>query len=207
MPTAAMSPTVEGVLDCTLSLETSNSYCNTEYCDGYWADHFDTTKAAQWAALSDAQKQRLLIRACATLDTLRFTVPHTLPEYALTYNRRTRTVMDMNLTRDPVKYYYYQKLQFPRNLDVYVETGPYGTTYIPDNVLDAQCEQALYTLNFDESAIASRMQGITMEKLGLGKQAVEITQEFGSGIGTALSPTAYDFVRSLVVRGGRMQRS
>lgn len=197
---------VEGVLDCSLSSETSNSYCNTAYAATYWGTHWDSVKSSQWATLNTVQQQRLLVRACQVIEGLRFTIPITLPEYALHYDRHTGKVLDLSLTRQPVKYFYYQRLQFPRNLDVHYFTPPLGVTYIRSELMDAQCEQAIYLLNFDESALANRIMGITMEKIGVGKQAVDITQEYGS-TGSSMSPAAYEFVRPLVVRGGRMQRS
>jgi hypothetical protein len=201
-----MPDVVGGTLDSALSLETSNSYCTAAYALDYWANHFDTVKSAQYAALTDTQQQKLLARACQVIEGLRFTIPITLPEYAIHYDRHTGKVLDLSLTRQPVKYFYYQRLQFPRNLDVYYFTEPVGTIYMRPELKDAQCEQAMYLLNFDESALANRTMGITMEKVGVGKQAVDITQEYGAA-GSSMSPIAYEFVRSLVVKGGRMQRS
>lgn len=198
--------TIEGVLDFTLSSETSNSYCSTEEAAAYWADHYDTIKSAQWAALSTTQQQRLLVRACTVIEGLRFTIPITLPEYALHYDRHTGQVLDLSLTRQPVKWFYYQRLQFPRNLDVYYFTDPVGTIYMRPELKDAQAEQAMYLLNFDDSILANRLMGLTMEKVAVGKQAVDITQEYGAS-GSSLAPVAYDMIRQLVVKGGRMQRS
>lgn len=195
-----------GLLDSSLSSETSNSYCTVAYALDYWTNHFDSTKSAQWIALTNTQQQRLLIRACQVIEGLRFTIPITLPEYAIHYDRHTGMVLDLSLTRQPVKYFYYQHLQFPRNLDVYYFTPPTGTIYMRPELMDAQCEQAIYLLNFDESAIANSMMGLTMQKISVGKEAIDITEEYGSK-GTSLSPTAYEFLRSLVVKGGRMQRS
>jgi hypothetical protein len=202
-----MPDTVEGTLDYTMSSETANSYCNTEYAAAYWEQHYDSTKAAQWAALSMTQQQRLLVRACGVIEGLRFTIPITLPEYALHYDRHTGKVLDLSLTRQPVKFFYYQRLQFPRNLDVYYFTTPLeGQTYIRPELMDAQSEQAMYLLNFDDSVMANRLMGLTMEKVAVGKQAVDITQEYGTS-GSSLSPVALDMVRQLLVKGGRMQRS
>lgn len=206
MPITLTGALIEGPLDATPSSETANSYCNTEYAAQYWADHYNAASAAQWAALTPTQQQRLLVRACGVIEGLRFTIPVTLPEYALHYDRHTGLVLDLSLTRQPVKYFYYQRLQFPRNLDIYYFTPPTGTTYIRPELYDAQCEQAMYLLNFDESALANSNMGITMEKLSVGKQAVNITQEYG-GRGTSLSPTAYDMIRQLVVKGGKIQRA
>jgi hypothetical protein len=196
-------------INSTLAQETSNSYCDQAFADDYWANHYDSIKAAQWDALDDAPKQQVLIRACQVLETARYTIPVTLPEYAMHYDRHTGLVLSLNLTRQPVKYYYYQRLQFPRNLDVYYMNPPSGKVvgdqYIPEPVLIAQCEQSLYMLNIDETAMANRLQGITMDKVGLGKQQIESTQEY-SVSGSMFAPLAYEMMSPLMVRGGKLQR-
>lgn len=199
----------------TLAGELSNSYCDVAFADDYWTNHFSATKAAQWAALSATQKVRLLIQACKIIEGVRFTVPITLPDYALHYDRRTGKVLDINLTRNPVKYFYYQKLQFPRNLDVYYETVPtdsqenalahLGDIYMREEPQIAQCEQAIYTLNFDETSYSNRLQGITLDTLGLGRQQLAQTQEYGT-TGSMLAPMAAEILRPLMVKGGRLQR-
>jgi hypothetical protein len=196
-------------LDTTKSGETSNSYCDQSYADDYWANHYSLTKSAQWGNLSDGQKTTALIQATRVLESVRFTYKVGLPDYALHYDRHTGQVLDLNLTRDPVKYFYYQRLQFPRNLDIYYEQstpGLNGQTYIRDEVMQAQCEQAMYLLNFDETATANRMQGITLDRIGLGKGQMDATQEYATS-GTALAPMAYELLRDLMVRGGKLERA
>lgn len=194
-----------------LASEVANSYCDADFADAYWANDYRTAKVALWTALTADQKAKLLVRACAVIETMRFVIPYSLPEYALHYNRRTRTILDMNLSRDPVKYFYYQKLQFPRNLDVYFQNPPAGSVlgdlYIPEDIKNAQCEQAGYLLSFDESQLASRMQGVSMEKTSIGKGQVDVTVEYAGGLGTTMSPVALDYCRPYLVRGGKMQRA
>lgn len=199
-------------LDTNIGGEVSNSYCDVAFADTYWSNHFSSVKAAQWAALSANQKAQVLIQACRIIETARYTYLNTLPQYAIHYDRRTGKVHDMNLTRDPVKYYYYQKLQFPRNLDVHYlapQTGDpsynVGDIYIPDDVMEAQCEQALYLLNLDESAIANRMQGITLEKIGIGKQSIESTQEYAV-TGSMFAPLAFELMRPFMIKGAKISR-
>lgn len=201
------------LLDVTLGGELSNSYCDAPtFADDYWANHFSSVKAALWAALSDDQKSQLLIQACRVIETARYTYSNTLPQYSIHYDRRTGKIMDMNLTRDPVKYYYYQKLQFPRNLDIhYLAPQPgeaaytVGSLYIPEDIMMAQCEQAVYMTTLDESALSNRIQGITMEKFGVGKGQIDSTQEYTSG-GSMFSPMAFEIMRPYIIKSAKVVR-
>jgi hypothetical protein len=209
-PPPIASVTAGGMsLDFTLAGETSNSYCSLDYANTYWGAHYNTAAAAQWTALAPQQQIILLSSACRSLERIRFVVPQTLPNYALRYDRRSGKVVDLNLSRDPVRYYYYQKLQFPRNLDIYYEQAPagiaIGSLYMREEPQMGQCEQALYLLNLDTTAAANRMQGITMEKFGLGKQQVEQSQQYGN-TGTLLSPIAVEILSGLMCREARTQR-
>lgn len=196
-------------LDNTLAGETANSYCSLDYADAYWTAHYNATLSAQWLALAEPQKIMLLVQACRSIERIRFVIPTTLPNYALHYDRRSGKVVDLNLSRDPVRYYYYQKLQFPRNLDIYYEQAPpptpIGSLYMREEPMNAQCEQAVYLLNVDTSAVANKLMGITLETIGLGKQQIQQTQQYG-GNGTLLSPVAVEIVSPLMVRNGRLVR-
>lgn len=197
-------------LNATLAQETSNSYCDQNFADDYWANHFDSVKSAAWDALSDDNKTQLLIRATRVLESARYVIPVTLPEYALHYDRHTGVVQSLNLTRQPVKWFYYQKLQFPRNLDVYYMNPPQGVAlgsiYVPEDVMIAECEQAIYLRNFDETAMANRLQGVTMEKVALGKQQIDTTQQY-SVSGSMFAPMAFEMMSPYMIRGGKMQRA
>lgn len=190
--------------------ELSNTYCTAAFADDYWANDYRSANVSQWAALANPAKTNLLIQACKVIETARFTVPVTLPEYAMHYDRRTRMVLSLNLTRTPVKFYYYQRLQFPRNLDIYYLTPPTGAAlgdlYIPEDVLIAQCEQAMYLLNLDQTALATRMQGVLTNKVVLGNNAVGLTQEY-STVGSMFAPMALEMLRPYMFKGGKMQRA
>lgn len=190
--------------------EISNTYCTAAFADAYWSNDYRSANVAQWAALTDAQKTNLLIQACKVIETARFTVPVTLPQYAMHYDRRTRLVLSLNLTRTPVKFYYYQRLQFPRNLDVYYLTPPTGAAlgdlYIPEDILIAQCEQAMYLMNLDQSALSTRLQGVLVNKIVVGNNAVGLTQEFAT-VGSMFSPMALEILRPYMFNGGKMQRA
>jgi hypothetical protein len=96
-----------------------------------------------------------------------------------------------------------QRLQFPRNIDL----DPAGDAIVPQNVKDAQCEQAVYLLSFDESIMAAQMQGIQEETITAGP--VRIRQKFAGGAtsGIALSPMALDLMREFLRPTRKMQRS
>lgn len=198
-------------LDNNLGSEVANSYVDIAYAVDYWANHFDSVKSAQWAALTANQQTYLLVRGCAVLETARYTYLNTLPQYSLHYDRRTGKVLDMNLTRDPVKYYYYQQLQFPRNLDVHYleaqngEDYQVGDIYIPEPVMIAQCEQSMFLLNFDESAYANRMQGVILEKVSIGRGQIESTQEYSTK-GSMFAPVALEMLKPYMLFGAKLRR-
>jgi len=190
-------------LDSTLSATTSNSYCTVQFADDYWANHYSTTKQAQWQSLTDGQKQQLLINSCRIIESCKFTVNILPTDYSLHYDYRTQKVLDITLSRDPVKYYYYQKLQFPRNLDIDPVTH---STYIPSPIMEAQCEQAVYVLNFDESAISNRLQGVVSDTVEIGRSQIHLNQEYVSD-GSALAPMALEFLKPFTIRGGKLRRA
>lgn len=201
-----------------LGLEISNSYCSLQYASDYWASDYRSGLSAKWAALTSDQQTKALIAACYSIERLRFVIPQALPAYALHYDRRTRKVLSLNLTRQPVKFYYYQRLQFPRNLDVYYLNLPgdvtppanwaIGNLYIPEPILIAQCEQAMYLLDFDESDLAAQLQGVSLSTISLGKGEIEVTKQFtGSGRGVNLSPTAIGYLSEFVVKNGALLRA
>lgn len=190
-------------LDKTVGGLEANSYVDATYLVDYWTNHYDASLSAQVQALTTTQQEYLLVRACRIIESFRYTRPLSRMNYQLRYNRLTGTVVDMSyLTLEPVKWAYFQKLQFPRNLDIHIEDG---TFYIPEPVLIAQCEQAAYLLNLDESAIANRLQGVTMDKVGVGRQQVDMTQEY-AGSGSMLSPVANEMLRPFMLMNQKVRR-
>jgi len=190
-------------LDTSLASTTANSYADVAYCDDYWTNNYNATKAAQWLALTTTQKERLLIQACRIIETGRFTTFVPVSEYALHYDRITGQILDITLTREPVRFYYYQKLQFPRNLDI---DPVLQNLYVPPAVLMAQCEQCVYLMNFDESAIANRLQGVTADTLAIGRAQIHLQQEYTQD-GTSFAPMALEFIKPYLIRGTRMRRA
>lgn len=189
-------------LNKTLSDEYANSYIDVAYADDYWASHFSSTKAAQWAALSTDQKTNLLIEACRVIETARFTENVRLQNasYPLIYDRRRRVVLQINQDLLPVKFYYLQRLQFPRNLDRDVTTG---NTYIPEPLMMAQAEQTVYTLNYDDTAAANRMSGVTQDSITVGNIRLHQTYVADASM---WSPMALEYARPFMLKTSHQLR-
>lgn len=191
------------VINDTMSDEYANSYCDQVYADSYWAQHWDTVSAAQWAALPDNTKAGLLVQACRLVETLRFTEPvDPLSEYHLVYDSRSQQIRSLktNFGR-PEKFLFQQKLQFPRTIEVDMQ----GVVFIPEEIKFAQCEQTIYIINFDQTILANRLQGISHDALNVG--GVSISQKLEAR-GTMLSPVAYNFCKPYLLRRTmRIQRA
>jgi hypothetical protein len=177
-------------IDNTLSATTSNSYCDIAYADSYWAGHFNTARAAQWAALNTAQKTMALIQATRVIETCRFTVyAHLRDSYRMVYDQRGHNVLTLADEIIPVKFFFYQTLQFPRNLDRDIITG---VNFIPEPILEGQCEQAVYLLTYDETVAEKALQGVETDLVQVG--SIHTKGKYREN-GTALAPMAKELVR------------
>lgn len=189
-------------IDSTLAGETANSYVAVSYCDDYWAQHYSSIKAEQWSELSAAAKALTLVVACRHLETLRFTSSQRKHDdgYAYEYNQRTGLVVGVRSGTHVSKYLATQALQFPRNVDY----NSAGTYYVPDAIKFAQCEQAVYLLSFDESAMVTHLQGVDYEEVTAG--AVTVRQRLSGAGGSIMSPVAIELVRPYLLRSGVVGR-
>jgi hypothetical protein len=200
------------VLDTEVSGEGANSYCDLTFADEYFENHYSATKVAQWAALSDEAKTTLLIQACRIIESARFTINYNVLDYDphMRWNRESGQVVNIYLSRRPMKYSNLQKLQFPRNLDYLSD----GTVYIPEEIKMAQCEQALSLANVDETTVTNQMQGIVSDYISLGKGDIEIAQKFSGssgsgssqGAATLWSPLALEMVKPYLIKGTSVKR-
>lgn len=182
-------------LNATLSDQYANSYVTTSEADTYWTNHYSSTSAASWAALSTAKKEMLLVYSCRVLESLRFTIERNQPRLPRSwYNRGTGKVIFLIDRLEPAKYLSTQSLQFPRTIDL-DQTN--GTTFIPDPIKWAQCEQCIYLLNFDDSILANRIQGVSKDAVVVG--AIHSRQEIEAG-GSAIAPIALEMVKPYLIK-------
>lgn len=194
-------------LNAEVCHENANSYCDLDYANSYFENHFSTSKNTAWSALSDGQKIQALIQACWTLEQIRFTINNFYrissisPNFLYT-NEQGKFLPYPNTSGEPEKYFYYQALQFPRNRDITID----GEMYIPDRIFKAQCEQAIYLTSFDDSAISNSMQGISLDSIAVDK--IKLTQEYTKGsIGSTLAPMALDYLKPYIVWNQRVKRA
>lgn len=164
-------------LDTTLHGETADSYVTLAEADAYFADHYVLAKSTAWSTFSDAQKEMLLKRSCQVIETL--------PLEDTVYWRRDST----------------QALTFPRNAD-YHEDGSY---YVRQEVMDAQCEQAIYLSTLDEGALADQIQGVKYQEVGAGGGI--IFQATYKGLGSVVAPMALALMGPLLRRSSRLLRA
>ncbi len=182
-------------LDTSLAGQLSNSYVDVPFCDLYWSEHYSTVKAAQWAALTSNQKTSLLIQSCRVIETMRYTANRQLRDVLpLKYDKHSRLVMTLEDQPIPTKWLWTQRLQFPRNLDHDYTTG---ALYIPEPIMMAQCEQTVYTLNFDETSIANRLQGVTEDVTYIGN--IHLRQNLVQD-GSQVAPAALEMSRPYLLK-------
>lgn len=191
-------------LDNTLSGDKANSYVDVAYADSYWSGHYTLASQTAWTALTTNQKTSALIAATRVLETVKFTERKVnYFDYKYFYDRIAgvaRPVYDEPTI--PVKYDWYQALQFPRNLDVDKTTG---ASYIIEPVKMAQCEQALYMTTVDSTALVNTMQGLISDSIKVGN--ISIRQKFSeSKVGTLLSPNALQILSPYMIRSGAVLR-
>jgi hypothetical protein len=193
------------VLVSTIADEYANSYISEEDADVYWEDHYSSTRADQWSNLSSGQKQTLLVQACLMIESIRFTKYVKQEEYSYHYDMNSGMFLMSYQERIPIRYSVIQALQFPRNIDVDSTTG---VTYIPESVKYAQCEQALYIMNFDESAISASLQGIVRESVSIGRGQIQQSMEYSQQMATMFSPVVVQMLKPYFCKTtSRLQRA
>lgn len=145
----------------------------------------------------------LLIRACRSIETLRFTEPvDPLAAFHLVFDTRTQQTRSVKTNYGrPQRFNYWQHLQFPRTLDIYQS----GTLYVPPEIMAAQCEQAAYEFTFDTSILETRLQGVEREAVSVG--GVSISQHL-KGKGTIVCAVAYNMAKPYLMSSTtRLQRA
>lgn len=169
---------------------TSNSYVSASDCDQYFNAHWNLAKSEAWAALSSKQKERLLLTSCSILETLRF-----LDDEYTYGGLPTALIADEGHDVTVRRYTANQRLSFPRNVD---------DGQVPQEVKDAQCEQAIFLVTFDESALAQQYQGIVEESVVVG--SIRSYTNYGR-VGTMIAPMAIELLRPFLRNTKRLRRS
>lgn len=197
-----MTATPSLKFDSSLSGQYSTSYCDLAWAEAYFQNHYNAVNATTWDALAPNQQQAALIVGCRVIETARFTNYVRPTDYAFFYDYITGMVRQLAERMEPIRYQNSQRLQFPRNVDIDIVTG---LSFIPEEILMAQCEQALYMLSYDGQAVANRMQGIIESRTSVGRNAVSVTEQYLNA-GSAFSPMALELARPLFLSGGQRMR-
>jgi hypothetical protein len=186
----------------TIGGENSNSYVDVAFADDYFNNHYSLTKRVNWATLSSAQKPYLLVMACRIVDSAAFTVPIDIARYTLSSSPSDPTrFVYITSDQEPVKYQSFQALQFPTNQSLLED----GTLYVPEEIKFAQCEQAVYMIGLDESALEQQAQGILIDQLGLGSGKVSLYRKY-NGNGQAFAPMAIQFMNPWLLKQSQKVR-
>lgn len=183
-------------LDNTIGGSASNTYVTQVEADDFFANHYSTAKSTLWASLNAAQKESVLKRGCQVLDSLRV-LDTEIGSGALPIALVQRDTYDLTLHRLAVG----QKLNFPRNIDL-VPNSIDGL--IPQEVKDAQCEQAIYLLAFDDSAMSTRLQGISDQSVAAGNVRIHTTIKEG---GTFMAPLVIELMRPFLRPTKKIRRA
>jgi hypothetical protein len=183
-------------LDTTVGGSTSNSYVSLGEANTYFNNHYATAKKAAWTALGSVQREFTLKRACQQLETLRV-----LDDQIATGRLPVELIIDLGYDVTIHRSEINQRLQFPRNLDL----DSTGEPYIPQEIKDAQCEQAVYLLSFDDSPLTTTLQGVIEEAVTAG--AVKSYTRYAEGHApTYLSPMVVELMRPYFRSTSQMKR-
>lgn len=182
----------------TVGGETSDSYVSVSEADKYFANHYSTAKTTTWTALSVLRKESVLKRATQQLETLKV-LDSEYGSGALPMALIVDPAYEINIHRLEIN----QRLQFPRNIDI--DSG--GNGFIPQEVKDAQCEQAVHMLTFDEASLLQAAQGVVEEAVTAGP--IKSYTRYAEGIGQAtyFSPLVIELMRPFLRTTTRLRRA
>lgn len=181
----------------TVGGSTSDSYVSVSEANNYFNNHYITAKKTSWATLTQPQKESALKRACQQIETLRV-----LDDDFTTGSLPVALVIDAGYDLTIHRAVTNQRLQFPRNLDL--DTA--GDPFIPQEVKDSQCEQAVYLLSFDDTALITTTQGILEEAVTAG--AVKSYTRYRDGASVSyLAPMVIELMRQFLRPTGRLKRA
>lgn len=185
-------------LDVTVGGETTASYVLVSEADKYFANHYSIAKNTAWTALTTPRKESVLKRACQQIETIKFLDT----EYAVVGRLPLALIEDIYADITICKHEEFQRLQFPRNID----EDSTGDMFVPQEVKDAQCEQAVHLLTFDDAALLTIGQGIVEEAVTAGP--VKSYTRYAEGVApTYISPMAAELLRPFMRRSTRLRRT
>jgi hypothetical protein len=185
-------------LDTTVGGETTNSYVSVSEADRYFAAHYSTAKNTAWTALTTPRKESALKRGCQQIETIKMLDV----EYNVVGRLPLALIDDIYADITICKHESYQRLQFPRNID----EDSAGDMFVPQEVKDAQCEQAVHLLTFDDAALLTIGQGIVEEAVTAG--AVKSYTRYSEGVAPSyISPLAAELLRPYFRRSTRVKRA
>jgi len=176
-------------IEATVGGENSNSYITLAEAEAYFAERLH---ADAWAGASEADKEKALLTACRRIEAHRLQV-HRRP-YGFPYdlpNALDRPA-DPLAPADPD-----QALSFPRQRDL-DQSGNYA---IPDQVKQAQCEEALALL----AQGAEQERRRSLQATGVKSFSVDglsETYETGAARQMLISAEARSLLAPFVDRGG-----
>lgn len=184
-------------LTATAGSSTADSYVTTTEADAYFASHYLLAKSTLWANLSSARKESVLRAATRVIETLRF-LDVADGDTGIVWPDPFAEILDYHATI--TKLDDDQSLAFPRNLDVDED----GDGFIPPPVQEAQCEQAVYLLSFDDSALSAQFSGTSVEEVWAGTVRVKTT--FATR-GSYVAPMALELLRPFLRSSTRIARA
>jgi hypothetical protein len=182
-------------IDDVIMSQTGNSYIDLPFASDYFDGHMSTVKQAAWAALSDAQQTMAILTSCQDIESLKFVEPQM--DYALLPHLDPITLTYRNVTDAVVKWNPLQRLQFPRNIDVFFGAN---APFIPLAVQMAQCEQAFFRTIVDTSNLVTQRSGVKHESFTA--DGISINQIF-SGQGDMFAPEAIQLLRQFFLPSSR----
>jgi hypothetical protein len=185
-------------LDTTVGGENTVSYVSVSESNSYFANHFSLAKTALWDALSQPRKESALKKACQQLETIKFLDV----EFAFAGRLPLALIDDIYADITISKHEEFQRLQFPRNID----EDSAGDMFVPQEVKDAQCEQAVHLLNFDDAALLTIGQGVVEEAVTAGP-VKSYTRYSEHAHLSYLSPMAIELLRQFMRTSSRVRRS
>ncbi len=185
-------------LDTTIGGETAVSYVSVSEADRYFNSHYSTVKTAAWAALQQPAKESALKRACQQIETIKFLDSDYMVVGRIPFALLDSTFQDVMIT----KLFEFQRLQIPRTVDV----DSNGDAFIPQEFKDANCEQAVHLLAFDDSALLTMQQGIVEEGITAGPVR-SYTRYSEAAAPTYISPLVVELLRPFMRRTTKVRRS